>query len=303
MNEQINNLTFDKNCVGRIPDFLALYDNIVDREGKSSVYPMNEYTKTSDLIFTFIKKGEVVMDIDGKSYNFHEGDSVTIIKNIAYKVRLLSADYQYFAIEIDNSVLTDAKNTLDLYMPLFQLEKQAYITNHLDAQQIDYLESLYKNLFFWLDKNEYKYYKHIIKHIVNIFVIYTANLAAEKEKKSVSSETAVSRQRVIFEHFIKALEENADKHRDVKFYASYLNVTPKYLSAITVIYTGKSAISCIEEFVINKIKGLMDEQRYSIREICNLMNFKSQSFFGRYFKRYTGVSPKEFIMKRKLTSY
>ena len=285
-----------------IPDFITLYDNYLIEERKPNLYPMNTYTKTPACIFTFIKNGTVVMDIDGKSYHFHEGDSISMVKNVPFKVTMLSDDYQYFAIEIDNSLLDEAKNTLDLHMPIFKLEKQAYVTDHLNLEQIDYLESVYKNLHYWLNLNQYQYQKNILKHIVNVFVIYSANLAMEKENQMVTTENAVSRQSVIFEHFIKALEENADTHRDVKYYADLLEVTSKYLSAITLIYAGKSAISCIEDFVIKKIQNLMSEQKYSIKEISVRMNFKSQSFFGRYFKRYTGMSPREFITKHKLVN-
>ena len=285
-----------------IPDFITLYDNYLIEERKPNLYPMNTYTKTPACIFTFIKNGTVVMDIDGKSYHFHEGDSISMVKNVPFKVTMLSDDYQYFAIEIDNSLLDEAKNTLDLHMPIFKLEKQAYVTDHLNSEQIDYLESVYKNLHYWLNLNQYQYQKNILKHIVNVFVIYSANLAMEKENQMVTTENAVSRQSVIFEHFIKALEENADTHRDVKYYADLLEVTSKYLSAITLIYAGKSAISCIEDFVIKKIQNLMSEQKYSIKEISVRMNFKSQSFFGRYFKRYTGMSPREYITKHKLVN-
>jgi AraC-like DNA-binding protein len=47
--------------------------------------------------------------------------------------------------------------------------------------------------------------------------------------------------------------------------------------------------------VIVRAKELLREQRYSVREVSEILNFPSQSFFGRYFKRNMGISPKVFM--------
>ena len=36
----------------------------------------------------------------------------------------------------------------------------------------------------------------------------------------------------------------------------------------------------------------------SLKEIADRYNFPDQSFFGRYFKKHTGMSPKEYRAKR-----
>ncbi|MBQ1222355.1 MAG: AraC family transcriptional regulator, partial [Alistipes sp.] len=35
----------------------------------------------------------------------------------------------------------------------------------------------------------------------------------------------------------------------------------------------------------------------SIQEIANALNFSTQSFFGKYFKQHTGVSPSRYKHK------
>ena len=36
----------------------------------------------------------------------------------------------------------------------------------------------------------------------------------------------------------------------------------------------------------------------SIKEIATKLNFPTQSFFGKYFKQYVGISPKEYRNKK-----
>ncbi|MCI7082684.1 MAG: helix-turn-helix domain-containing protein, partial [Paraprevotella sp.] len=48
------------------------------------------------------------------------------------------------------------------------------------------------------------------------------------------------------------------------------------------------------QIVINSIKQTLLYSGKSIKEIAIEYHFPSQSFFGKYFKQYTGMSPREF---------
>ena len=39
---------------------------------------------------------------------------------------------------------------------------------------------------------------------------------------------------------------------------------------------------------------MLKSSNLNIQQISDELNFKSQSFFGKYFKKFTGMSPKEF---------
>ena len=65
-------------------------------------------------------------------------------------------------------------------------------------------------------------------------------------------------------------------------------------SAIIKEKTGDSALQWIVRMVITEAKQLLEESDLSIKEIADQLNFPTQSFFGKYFKQYVGVSPKEY---------
>ena len=46
--------------------------------------------------------------------------------------------------------------------------------------------------------------------------------------------------------------------------------------------------------MILEAKVLLKSSNLNIQQIADELNFPSQSFFGKYFKKLTGVSPKEF---------
>ena len=80
----------------------------------------------------------------------------------------------------------------------------------------------------------------------------------------------------------------------VAVYADKLHVTPKYLSAVCKDISGETASDIINQYVIKDVLYLLKKSEKSIKEIVNELDFPNLSFFGKYVKRYTGSSPKQY---------
>jgi AraC-like DNA-binding protein len=89
-------------------------------------------------------------------------------------------------------------------------------------------------------------------------------------------------------------KSNSESQRNVNTYAEQLSITPKYLTETVKEITGKTAGEIIDDFVLLEAKLLLDNPALSIAEIADELHFSDQSFFGKYFKRHAGVSPKEY---------
>lgn len=98
----------------------------------------------------------------------------------------------------------------------------------------------------------------------------------------------------ISNQFLALVQENFRKERFLDFYAEKLEITPKHLSRTVKKQTGYTAVEWIERFVILESKVLLKSSNLNIQQIADELNFPSQSFFGKYFKKFTGLSPKEF---------
>lgn len=51
--------------------------------------------------------------------------------------------------------------------------------------------------------------------------------------------------------------------------------------------------------MITEAKTLLRYSTMSIQEVAYTLNFSSQSFFGKYFKHLTGMSPSEYKLSAK----
>lgn len=82
--------------------------------------------------------------------------------------------------------------------------------------------------------------------------------------------------------------------RSVKGYAELLGVTPNYLNILSRKYLGKSALSIIHDRIVLEIKRLLIRTDKDVSEIAYGLNFNEPSYFSRFFKNETGMSPNEF---------
>ena len=82
--------------------------------------------------------------------------------------------------------------------------------------------------------------------------------------------------------------------REVSYYAELLNVSPKYLSATIKRVTGHSVTSYIDRHTIPILKDYLNDERLSITQISELMNFTTLSYFSRYCTKHLGQSPSEY---------
>ena len=82
--------------------------------------------------------------------------------------------------------------------------------------------------------------------------------------------------------------------RNVTYYAERLNLSPKYLSATIKRVTGHSVTSYIDRHTIPILKDYLNDERLSLTQIAELMNFKTLSYFSRYCSKHLGQSPSEY---------
>ena len=103
------------------------------------------------------------------------------------------------------------------------------------------------------------------------------------------------RTKELFNRFMMELEYNFKESRDVGYYAQRLNITPKYLNIIANRITGHTVKTLINHYVILQIKQSLRSQSKSVKEIAWEYKFSDISFFCRYFKQHTGITPLQFI--------
>ncbi|WP_347217389.1 AraC family transcriptional regulator [Chryseobacterium sp.] len=101
----------------------------------------------------------------------------------------------------------------------------------------------------------------------------------------------------LLSRFITLVFEHFREERTVGFYADKLAVTTNYLNILCNRHLRKTATGIISRELLAEIKQYLVASNMSIKELSILMNFSSISSFYVFFKKYTGMTPKEFQSK------
>jgi AraC-like DNA-binding protein len=110
-----------------------------------------------------------------------------------------------------------------------------------------------------------------------------------------TSDTHTDRTAYIVKQLMEMLSTGVScTERDVSYYAKRLHVSSKYLSATVKRVTGHSVSSYIDRHTIPILKNYLEDERLSLTQIAERMNFTTLSYFSRYCKKHLGMSPSEY---------
>ena len=106
--------------------------------------------------------------------------------------------------------------------------------------------------------------------------------------------TPASHSEKIFYDFLDLLHTHYRKQRRVSFYAGELSLTPRHLTTVIRLVSGRSAARWIEEYIVLEAQILLRNSPMAIKEIAYGLGFNEQSLFSKYFSRVSGSSPESY---------
>lgn len=103
-----------------------------------------------------------------------------------------------------------------------------------------------------------------------------------------------SREQTLFDRFIYLVNRYSQQEHQMGFYAGKMCLTERYLSTVVRQASGITGKEWIDRSIITRIKVELRHTEKSINQIADEMNFPNASFFCKYFKRLTGMTPARF---------
>ncbi len=163
---------------------------------------------------------------------------------------------------------------------------------HMHTQQIDVLQKDYTRVKQTILMDVKIKKEDLIKARHSIYVSHVLSFTDNVTEIPHEKDIAATK---VFDQFLKLLDADYTKERSVQYYAKEIGIQAKNLSIATFNMTGKTASRIIDEYVVYRIKVELYNNQLNIKEIGQKYNFPTQSFFGRYFKRVSGYSPRKYI--------
>lgn len=271
---------------------IAIYcdDRIAFIEDINKVSQITGAIRTEIMIAVLCLKGKARLELDGETHIVEANDLLICHPNIIIEKSMASFDIEFRSIAMSPEYIRQlsviADNSWDV---LKFLEKSPVI--HLQPEEREAFCQYYDLIRSRLTGKPRHHQKEVTDALLLAF-LYEFHDTMERFLK-FSPPTYSSNER-LFKEFLQLVTSSYPKDRTVAGYADKLHVTPKYLSAICKETCGHTASELINEYVMKDVIYLLKKSEKSIKEIVNELDFPNLSFFGKYVKRYTGLSPKQY---------
>lgn len=239
-------------------------------------------------------EGEVGIRQGGREFTLRRHDATFTRSGVLSQVTGFNLKSKYLVLIVDEKFYFPIFNGKDI--PNVQSVLAANPVCHLAEDAVKECVTLYKLLKKRLQAgDDGSLQKDIVRGYLQaiIFIVYSNYLTASGVRESEEGRPAGRRQE-IFDNFMKLMKEHYTQERKIAWYADKLCVTPRYLSRIIRETSGHFASEYIDIFVISEAKHLLRSHKYTVLQISEMLNFTSQSLFGRYFKNLTGYSPTDY---------
>ncbi len=204
------------------------------------------------------------------SYNHLASGNAEIFKYILPYIFVM---YENPIIEIEHQRYKWLKSFLDIV-----LKRQKLAINAID------LEASNRALMITLIVEIRNFYKEL----------------SNKNSCAVNN-TRYNRSMQLTKDFCNLLSQNFIKHRDIGFYAEQMCISSKHLSSSVKAATGQKITEIVANIVIMEAKMQLLSTNKTVQEIAFNLNFPNASFFGKFFKKNTGMSPNSFRITNEKT--
>ena len=238
-------------------------------------------------IIVLCKKGSVDASINLVDYHVSDNSFLIVLPGSIFQVNKIEGELEiYFA-----GFSSDFLKTIN---PLKSLIDLSYTVRHnpvvpLKPEVVDLVEDFFRLAV--KTKELFSLENRDVTHPLYYTLVYT--LIALYGKRKVNKEILTPAER-ISQDFGQLVLDNYIKKKNVAFYASKLGITPAYLSTIVKQTTGRTCMDIISNMVIMDAKAQLKSTNLPIYQIADALNFNNVSFFGKYFKRYVGISPLDY---------
>ena len=253
----------------------------------SMIPEINDPIKFTSFCSIFVKDGEGRIEIDLLPYEFKAPCIVNIRQGQIIQNAQISEKF-------DASFIVLSKRFCDnLFLMLKDCASYGSATLNQVVKVPENLTQKFENFYLHIreifsDSQSINAYQAMVLAIASFF--YECGTKCYLPVLN-SSQKPIGR---LTEKFLSLVQQHFKKERFLDFYATKLEVSTKHLSRTVKDATGSSAVDWIDRFVILEAKVLLKSTTMSIQQISDELNFNSQSFFGKYFKKHTGRSPKDF---------
>jgi AraC-like DNA-binding protein/quercetin dioxygenase-like cupin family protein len=239
----------------------------------------------------YLAKGTGYHVIDGNKYKIKPPCVFFMSPGQAHKIEFSKDIEGYIFIFTPEFYLINQRNPNRLIeFPFFFTIRQNNPPLQLEqSKDIRFIEELFAKAISESENN--KVSVDFLRSVLDLILSFCAS------RYSTEENTFKGKGHVVVKRFYQLVEEHYEKNLSVAQLADKMALTPNHLTQTVSQLTGKTSSQIIKAKQIMEIKRLLVHTDLSVTQIAQRLNFPDQSYFAKFFKRETGLSPLQYRNK------
>ena len=246
---------------------------------------VNEARKLNHAVIVICTSGSCRFKVNLVEYEVNAPQLLNLMPGQIVEPMASSEDFDGYAISL-------SKRFIDMVnLPGWQHQYMMMYNNpitDIDSERLMAMRIFYAMLYRAASNDKNPFRLQVIENLIRVF--YYGGISSFESE----SHSPAKYKNGVVAKFLELVQTHYREERLISFYANKLCITPKYLSKLVKEHTGRSAGEWIESHVILEARAMLQSSDMTIQQIATSLHFPNQSFFGKYFKRATGVSPKQY---------
>ena len=248
------------------------------------------------------KTGSVTLTIDGTEYQMHKGSIIVYFSYSTLHIKSHTSNLKGTLIGANLETIQPMLYNVSNFNALFIIKQAPY----QEVSEAQY-KALTQHIALLKDVAEkVRFEQENPAQGSNQPVIEIARKQAELLSYSLMLEVlqcytdvtptnrAFSRKDEVLQKFVTQLYRHYRTQHEVSFYAEQQFLTTRYFSTIIKECSGKSPTQWIATALLVEARNLLLHTNMTIKEISDALTFPNQSYFGKWFKNLTTLSPLDF---------
>lgn len=263
---------------------------------EESFHLVNGSVKAGFTFLVHVREGDLDISINDRHYEVHKDQMLVcnngvIVHNIhmseGCQALLIGYYLPYFFPEHNSYALTQVWDRLmePFVLNITPFRKEACIS----------MQYLCESILNKITDNELKK-----EAVIGFLRIVLASIGQWYFNDMDGFQKETSDENKLFTMFIKDIREHCVYERSVAYYASRAHLSPKYFSSLIYKFSGTHPSDWIRKYTVVTAKGMLKSKQFTVQQVSEKMNFPNSSFFGKYFKEATGMTPRQYMLNDEI---
>ena len=239
--------------------------------------------------FILCVKGSMQVTINATTYDIGENDLMTLPPHYFMEIHKFSSDIQIYYTGFSSHFI-ESINLMKATQHLLPLIMENPVVRLSNTATLSY-KMFYESSILSYASLRTRENKEIVKAVLTMFIQGATEIYKLQNNWYLSSQ---SRKYEIYQEFLKLVMKHYTIHHGTSFYADELGLSLPHFCSTIKKAAGNTPLEVIASVILMEAKSRLKSTDEPVKNIALSLGFNNISFFNKFFKQHTGITPQEY---------